>query len=78
MEKIYEILKEWKTESKTNGVIQFNYSYRTGNLTIYTSYPGWFIGKAGCYFDKYTNMLKNQMSSFKSIKIIETNYYYVT
>lgn len=77
MKQIYGILREWKEESQTRGVIQFNFDFRTGQLTIYTSFPGWLIGKAGCYFDKYNKKLQEQISTFKSIKIVETDCYYV-
>jgi ribosomal protein S3 len=77
MKQIYEILKEWKEESKAGGVIQFKYDYRTGELTIYTSYPGWLIGRAGCCVNKYSDILKEQIPSFKSLKIIETDYYFI-
>lgn len=76
MKQIYEILKEWKKESGAKGVIQFKYSCLTGNLTIYTSYPGWLIGKAGLLVEKYRNILKEKIIGFKSLEIVETDYYY--
>ena len=49
--KIQKIMKKWKEESGATRVIQFK--YRSGILTIYTSQPGWLIGKAGVLSDKY-------------------------
>lgn len=77
MRKISDILKQWKYESKAEGILQFHYSYSTGILTLCTSYPGWFIGRAGILIDKYRNVLKSEINGFTEINFIETNSWYI-
>lgn len=78
MEYIFKILKAWKEESMMErGVIQFKYNYSTGILVLYTTYPGWLIGKAGCHINKYTEIFKNEIYGFNSIEFIQTDYNYV-
>lgn len=77
MSRIYDILKKWKDECGAKGVTQFKYSFLTGTLTIFTPFPGHFIGKAGCYMNKYIEIFKNEISSFNNIKFEETDYYYI-
>lgn len=72
---IQDILKNWKEESESNRVVQ--YQYRSGILTIYTSQPGYFIGKGGKLFDKYEKILKREDPNFKELKIEETAWYWV-
>lgn len=73
--RIWEILKQWKKESKSTKVIQ--YRYRDGILEIYTSQPGWLIGKAGVLVDKYREILKAEMYDFKELKFVETAYHWI-
>ena len=73
--RIQKILKSWKNESGATRVIQFK--YRNGILEIFTSQPGWLIGKAGVLVDKYTEILKRELHDFKELKFIETSYYWV-
>ncbi len=77
MARIYDILIKWKEECGAKGVTQFKYSFSTGILTIFTAYPGYFIGKAGCHINKYTEIFKNEIHGLNSIKIEETDYYAV-
>lgn len=77
MSRVYDILRKWKEECGSKGVTQFKYSFSTGILTIYTAFPGYFIGKAGCYVDKYTEVFKNEIHGFNSIKFEVTDYYYI-
>ena len=77
MYKIQQILKAWKTESKSTRPLQYHYSYSKGELTLCTSQPGWFIGAAGRLFNKYEGILKNEVPDFKSVKFIETEYYWI-
>ncbi|MEY8352547.1 hypothetical protein AALB39_04230 [Lachnospiraceae bacterium 54-53] len=72
--KIKKILKAWKKESGTDRVIQFR--YRGGILKIYTSQPGWLIGRSGVLHDKYEQLLKGEIYDFKAIEFIETDYYW--
>lgn len=73
--KIMNILKRWKAEAGAKRVIQFRYS--KGVLTIYTSQPGFLIGKAGKLHEKYNNIFENELQGFKKIMFVETDYYWV-
>jgi hypothetical protein len=75
MRKIREILKQWKLECGAKGVVQFKYSYIDGVLKIFTAYPGYFIGKAGVYTTKYSDILKNTITGFKRVNFEETDHY---
>lgn len=74
---IIDILTQWKYECKATTILQFKMSYSTGILIIYTSQPGYFIGKAGCYFNKYTEMFKEEFSGFNNIEIVEVDNYVI-
>ena len=67
---IQKVLKEWKQESGAKRVIQFR--YRDGILSIFTSEPGYMIGKAGCLVNKYEDILKNEFSDFTKVEFTET------
>ncbi len=73
--KIQKILKRWKKEARTTRVIQ--YRYRKGMLTIYSSQPGWLIGKGGVLVDKYREILEKEVYDFKDLEFVETEYYWV-
>lgn len=75
---ICKILKQWQEESGATSPIQFKTPHATGILTIYTSQPGWLIGKAGCYVEKYEKILKKcNTFEVKSIEIQEVDGYIV-
>lgn len=71
---IQKILKYWKQESGAKRVIQFR--YRDGILSLFTSEPGYMIGKAGCLVYKYEDILKKEFSDFIKVEFIETNSYW--
>lgn len=73
--KIQKILRLWKEESGVTRVIQFK--YRNGMLQIFTSQPGWLIGKGGILVNKYKQIFKNELHDFQELKIIETSHYSV-
>ena len=70
---LINMLKEWKRECRATTIVQFSYNYITGILIIYTSQPGYFIGKSGCYINKYLELCKRDNSSFNNIEIYETD-----
>lgn len=63
------ILKEWKKEAKSTKPLQ--YKYKDGVLTIYTSQPGYLIGKAGHLYNKYRERLLKNFPKLKEIKMEE-------
>lgn len=69
---IRKILKDWKKESGSNRVMQ--YKYRGGRLTIYTSQPGYIIGKGGATLSKYNEILKEKVLDLTNIDLVETAY----
>lgn len=72
--KIQKIMRKWKEESGATRVIQFKYSM--GILTIYTSQPGWLIGKAGVLSNKYRELFESEFCDFKDMRFEETDYYW--
>lgn len=77
MRSIRSILKQWKTEAKATRVIQFKYNYSTGVLSIYTSQPGYLIGRHGDLVEKYKQVLKESIPSFTKVEFWETDYFWV-
>lgn len=74
--KIQRIIKEWKKESGVSRVVQWKLD-RDGILQIFTSQPGFMIGKAGKIYDKYNEMLKKELgTAFKSISFEETSWWW--
>lgn len=71
---IQKILKKWKCESGAKRVIQFR--YRNGILSIFTSEPGYMIGKAGCLVYKYEDILRKEFSDFIKVEFTETENYW--
>ena len=69
---IQRILKQWKKESKSK--VPMQYRYMDGVLEIYTTQPGWYIGKAGILGNKYIDILKSEVHDFKELKLVETEY----
>lgn len=77
MRRLSEILKQWKDESGSRGILQFKYLHSNGMLLLCTPYPGWFIGKYGALVDKYRNILKSEISEFTDIQFVETDSWYI-
>lgn len=77
MRDIRNILKQWKAEAKATRVIQFRYDSSTGVLSIYTSQPGYLIGRYGNLVEKYKQILKDSVRSFTKVEFVETEYFWV-
>lgn len=69
---IQKIIKKWKKEAGATRVVQW--TYRQGILTIYTSEPGYLIGKAGILSNKYGDIFREKLPGFIHYQIFETNY----
>lgn len=69
---IQKIIKKWKKEAGASRVIQW--TYRQGVLTIYTSEPGYLIGKAGILSNKYGDIFRKELPNFIHYQIVETNF----
>lgn len=67
-------LKEWKLESKCPHPILYKYDYKTKTLTIYTTLPGWLIGRAGLLYKKYKATIEQTAGHNVNIKFVETAY----
>ena len=73
---IQRIITSWKKECKVNRVIQWKLG-RDGVLRIYTSQPGFLIGKAGKTYDKYKKILKEELgAALKKIEFVETSWWW--
>lgn len=73
---IQKIMRQWKKESGSNRVCQFQLQ-SDGKLVLYTSQPGRFIGLHARLYDKYESILKNEIPKINSVDIVETNWYWV-
>lgn len=63
------IILEWMKEAKTYKPVQF--SYKNNEVFIYTSQPGYLIGKAGVLFNKYKTKLTEAFDNCDYVHIIE-------
>lgn len=64
-------LENWKKDSKS--VQPLMYTVRGKTVTVYTTQPGWYIGKAGCLIDKYIALFKQIFGDEVELKIVEAN-----
>lgn len=71
---IQKIIKQWKKEAGTNRVVQWKLCMDK-TLKIYTSQPGFLIGKGGALVDKYKEIFKQELGvRFEKIDMIETDW----
>ena len=73
--RIARILNAWKIESGLNEVIRFKYDCRSNTLTIYASRIGFLIGRAGVVYNKYREILKEEIHGFDKINFVEVSSY---
>ena len=68
-EKEKNFLTQFMKEAR---VKEIAYIYKKGSgFTIYTTHPGYLIGKGGILIDKYKKILKKEFSPSDDIKIID-------
>ena len=64
-----KIILEWKKEAKTYKPVQF--SYKNNEVFIYTSQPGYLIGKAGVLYNKYKAKMTEAFDNCDFVRIVE-------
>lgn len=64
-----KIILEWKKEAKADKPVQF--SYKNNEVFIYTSQPGYLIGKAGVLYNKYKAKLMESFDNCDFVHIVE-------
>lgn len=72
MYKFDKVISLWKMEARLNEPVMYDVNYDTKEILIYTTHPGWLIGKAGCLVNKYTEIMKEEWSIFNRFKFKET------
>lgn len=75
---IDEILCKWCEEARTDHRLVYynitNYIHKKRcELTIYHPYPGYLIGKAGVYINKYKQELEKELNRKVKINLIEAS-----
>lgn len=70
--RISETIQYWKDDAHIHEPIMYDINWETREITIYTTRPGWLIGKAGCLVNKYTEIMKEEWPVFKGFKFKET------
>ena len=63
------IILEWKKEAGADKPVQF--SCKNNELFIYTSQPGYLIGKAGVLYNKYKVELTESFDNCDFVHIVE-------
>lgn len=66
---IKESIQNWVNETCKEAMVKIRYSDKT--VTICTSYPGQFIGKNGCLYNKYAKDIEAQGYKVKFFDIDE-------
>ena len=69
--KLEKILNKWAKEAKAYQPI--SYKYDSGTLYIYTSQPGYLIGKAGSLSGKYRTIITETFEALDFVKVIEVH-----
>lgn len=73
---IKSIIRQWKYEAGVDSPIMFKYD-SSGEITIYTSQPGFLVGKAGTIINKFKLIFQNELRGFTGIKLQEVFREYV-
>lgn len=67
-----KFLEDWCNEAHVEDPIAYNFRYGE-SLTIYTTHPGFMIGKAGALVNKYQARLEREFGKNNKIKFVEIN-----
>lgn len=80
MKKLTKIIKQWKDEAglSSNDIVLISACPTVHEeLKICTSKPGYMIGKGGCLFEKYNNLIRENFKNIKKISFVETESWYI-
>lgn len=58
VDKIWEIIYDWKKEAGVTSAILWKYDTKRNKMCLYTTKPGYFIGLRGNLYQKYFSMLQ--------------------
>ena len=57
IDEICKIIHQWKSEAGVDTAVIIQYDYRKKKMMIFTTKPGYLIGKAGALYLKYSSLL---------------------
>lgn len=80
MEFVSDIIKVWKDEARLGRediILLSAFPNSRETLKIYTSKPGWLIGKEGHLYQKYNQIILEKCPNIKKIKLVETDCWYI-
>lgn len=80
MERIDDIVKAWKGEaglSRKDIILLSAFPNSRETLKIYTGKPGYMIGKGGCLYQKYKQIILEKYQNIKEIELVETDCWYI-
>lgn len=66
-----KIIEEWCQEAHVTEPVGYYKDFRNKEWVIYTTKPGWLIGKAGVTLRKYEKILNNEFYCNYKVKIVE-------
>ena len=66
-------LAAWKMEAGVTTPLMYRLRYPHKELIIYTSQPGWLIGKGGKLIGKYTTLLQAKLGNDFAVSMVETD-----
>jgi ribosomal protein S3 len=63
IDEICKIIHQWKLEAGVDTAVIIKYDYRKKKMMIFTTKPGYLIGKAGALRMKYSSLLLPRLVS---------------
>ena len=58
---VLQIIFDWKKEAGVESPVLYKFDRKRNKLVLYTTRPGFMIGRAGNLINKYTDILKNDI-----------------
>ena len=70
--KIERVIFHWKGDSHLQEPVMYDVNYDTKEILIYSTRPGWLIGREGELVHKYEDFMRAVWPAFKGFKFKET------
>lgn len=77
MSQLKTVITNWVDEAHVTSPVLYNMGHITKTLVIFTTQPGWMIGKAGGLLEKYHKIITEDVPFCRGIhvKIVEAQEY---
>ena len=65
---ILKIVSDWKKEAGVKTPVLYKFDRKRNKMVLYTTRPGFMIGRAGVLYNKYEALLKNDIRGREYVK----------